>query len=227
MTGPEPDLCAATEFLDHRSPAVREFLAQAVRDHARPQRALAVELYYAVRDGIPYEIYGADLSRRGMRASGVLARGRGLCIHKSTLYAACARALGIPSRLVFVDVRNHVASERLKRLLGGDVVRYHAMASVRLDGRWVKATPVFDARLCGLYRIAPLDFDGETDSVLQPSDESGRSSLEVVHEHGQFDDLPYETLLAGMRRAHPALFDGPTTLRAGSLAAETTPAAGG
>jgi transglutaminase-like putative cysteine protease len=212
-------LCEPTEFLDHSSPAVQEFLARTLTDRDRPATELAVELYYAVRDGIQYEIYGSEFSRAALRASAVLERGRGLCIHKSIVYAACTRALGIPSRLAFADVRNHVASPRLKRFLGGDVVHYHCFTRLYLQERWVSATPVFSAPLCRLYRIAPLDFDGASDAVLQPYDEHGRSHMEFVREHGVFDDLPYERVVAGLRSAHPRLFEG-TRVRSGSLVTE-------
>jgi transglutaminase-like putative cysteine protease len=214
-------LCDPTEFLDHESRAVQDFLGRAVPDRGLPAQELAVDLYYAVRDGLQYEIYGSDFSRAGMRASAVLERGRGLCIHKSIVYTACTRALGIPSRLAFADVRNHVASPRLKRFLGGDIVHYHCFARLYLQDRWLSATPVFSAPLCRLYRMAPLEFDGATDAVLQPHDEHGRSHMEFVREHGAFDDLPYERVVAGLRRAHPRLFEtGATRLRSGSLVAE-------
>ena len=212
-------LCEPTEFLDHESPTVQRFLELTLADRDRPASELAVDLYYAVRDGIQDEIYGVDFSRGAMRASAVLERGRGLCIHKSIVYAACTRALGIPSRLAFVDVRNHVASPRLKRFLGGDVVHYHCFTRLYLQERWVSATPVFSAPLCRLYRIAPLDFDGTSDAVLQPYDEIGRSHMEFVREHGVFEDLPFERDVAGLRSAHPRLFEG-TRVRSGSLVTE-------
>jgi transglutaminase-like putative cysteine protease len=213
-------LCEPTEFLDYGSARVRGFVDRVVSDRDRSQREQAVALYYAVRDGIQYEIYGADLSRRGLRASEVLERGRGLCIHKSILYAACARALDVPSRLVFVDVRNHLASSRLKSLLGGDVFHYHCLTQLYLEGRWVKATPVFNAKLCRLYRMTPLEFDGWVDAVLQPYDERGQSFIELVHERGEFDDLPYEEVIGGLRGAHRGIFEGATRVRRGSLVAE-------
>jgi hypothetical protein len=213
-------LLAPTEFLDYESPAVEEFVRAAVPAGVRSPRRRAVALYYAVRDELGYEIYGADLSRPGMRASGVLDRGRGLCVHKSVVYAAGLRSLGIPSRLVLVDVRNHLASPRLKRLLGSDVLCYHGFTALELGGRWVKATPVFTADLCRLYRITPLDFDGRSDSVLHPADETGDSHMEVVREHGTFDDLPYELIVGGLHAAHPALFARADALRSGSLVAE-------
>lgn len=213
-------LCEPTEFLDHASPAVQDYLARTLPDRDRPARELAVDLYYAVRDGIRYEIYGIDFSRGAMRASAVLESGRGLCIHKSIVYAACTRSLGIPSRLAFVDVRNHVASPRLKRFLGGDVVHFHCFARLHLDGRWLSATPVFSEPLCRLYRMTPLDFDGRADAVLQPYDEHGSVHMEFVRDRGVFDDLPYERVVAGLRSAHPRLFETATRMRRGSLVTE-------
>ena len=42
--------------------------------------------------------------------SATLARGYGFCVNKAVLLAALARAVGIPARLGFADVRNHLSS---------------------------------------------------------------------------------------------------------------------
>lgn len=199
---------AATEFIDHDSPEVRAFVRDAVPASATTPTAQAVALYYSVRDGIRYEVYGADLSREGLRASQVATTGSGMCLHKSVLYAAGLRSLGIPARLVLTDVRNHLTSDRLKQLIGGDVFHQHGLTAVHLEGRWVKATPVFNRTLCRLYRMAPLEFDGTADSLLHPFDEQGRQQMEFLRFHGEFDDLPYEWVIADLRAAHPGLFEG-------------------
>lgn len=214
------DRCEVTPFLDHDAPAVSDFVRRTLPPEAVSTRAKAVGLYYAVRDGILYDVYGADLSREGLRASAIAQRKRGFCIHKSILYAAALRSVGIPSRLVLTDVRNHLASERLKRLVGGDVFRYHCLTAVYLNGRWIKATPVFNRALCRLYGIAPLEFDGVNDSLHHPYDEQGRRYMEFVHNHGEYDDFPYETVVAGLWSASPSLFCGSTTSADGSLTAE-------
>ncbi|PZT70811.1 transglutaminase-like superfamily protein [Streptomyces sp. SW4] len=213
----------ATAFLDHTSPEVAGFVRTALAgtSPAATPTERAVALYYAVRDGIRYEVYGADLSREGLRASSVLRAGSGMCLHKSVVYAAALRSVGVPARLVLTDVRNHLASPRLIRLLGGDVFHQHCLTSVFLDGRWVKATPVFNRTLCRLYRMAPLDFDGTADSVHHPYDAEGRRQMEFLRHHGEFDDLPYDAVLADLRAAHPGLFRGDGTgFAAGSLADE-------
>ncbi|MFE7842139.1 transglutaminase family protein [Streptomyces sp. NPDC057474] len=219
--GPDTDALRATEFLDHESDEVRAFVRDALPAGARTPTEQAVALYYAVRDGIRYEVYGADLSRAGLRASRVATTGSGMCLHKSVLYAAGMRALGIPARLVLTDVRNHLASPKLIELLGGEVFHQHCLTSVRPAGEWVRATPVFNKTLCRLYGMAPLDFDGTADSMLHPFDRHGRKQMEFLRLHGEFDDLPYEYVLADLRSAHPGLFQkGSARFASGSLVSD-------
>jgi transglutaminase-like putative cysteine protease len=213
-----------TEFLDYDSPEVRDFVAAALPASEKMtdvERACA--LYYAVRDGIRYEVYGVELSRRRLTASSIIQEGKGFCVHKSIVYAAAVRSVGIPSRIVYGDVRNHLASERLRELVGGDVFRYHSLASVYLESKWVKATPVFNKRLCRLYGMSPLEFDGRSDSLYHPYDEQGRRHMEFIQMRGEFDDVPYETVVGGIKAAHPLLFASSTTTAAGSLAGEVAP----
>ncbi|MEU8827785.1 transglutaminase family protein [Streptomyces sp. NPDC048636] len=227
MTDDLESALRSTEFLDHDSPAVRAFVdtALAAAD-TRGEVAKAVALYYAVRDGIRYDVYDADLSRHGLTATGVLERGSGFCVHKSIVYAAALRHVGVPSRVVYADVRNHLASPRLRELVGGDVFRFHSLTSVRLNGVWVKATPVFNKLLCKLYGIRPLEFDGTADSLYHPYDEQGRRHMEFLADRGEFDDVPYDLVVDGIRQAHPRLFAGAHTTAPGSLIAEATTAKG-
>lgn len=216
----ESELLAATEFLDYEQLPVQAFVQRALGGVGKDPIDKALALYYAVRDQIHYEVYDADLSRSGLRASAIINRGMGFCVHKSIVYAAVCRAAGVPSRIVLTDVRNHLASERLRQLVGGDIFRFHALNSVHLDGKWVRATPVFNKLLCKLYGITPLEFDGRNDSMSHPYDTKGRRYMEFLHEYGEFDDFPYELVVEGIRAAHPKLFAGKYALTSGSLVAE-------
>jgi transglutaminase-like putative cysteine protease len=138
------ELLATTEFLDHGNLVVRRFVDRVLGKKPGTQVANAIALYHAVRDNIMYEVYGADLSREGLRASSIIGRGRGFCIHKSTVYAAVCRAAGIPSS-------------------------------------------------------------------------AGRRYVEFLHEYGECDDFPYETVIDGIREAHPHLFAGRYQTTSGSL----------
>jgi transglutaminase-like putative cysteine protease len=215
-------LLASTEFLDHEHEAVRDFVRRTLPDGGADLSEIdrARALYFAVRDGIHYEVYNADLTRHGLKASSTIQRGTGFCVHKSIVYAAAVRAVGIPSRVYYGDVRNHLASPQLEELMGGNVFTFHSLTTVYLEGRWVRATPVFNKMLCKLYRIKPLDFDGRNDSMYHPYDEDGRRHMEFLREHGEFDDVPYEMVVGGIRRNHPKLFAGEYTTARGSLVAD-------
>ncbi|MEU8763372.1 transglutaminase-like domain-containing protein [Streptomyces sp. NPDC048659] len=226
-------LTRPTDFLDHESDEVQNFVDSVVKDRAADRRENAVKLYYAVRDGLDYEVYDTDLSRRGLKASSVLAAGQGFCLHKSVVYAAAVRALGIPSKLVYGDVRNHLASPRLIAHIGGDVF-FHGLTQVYLDGQWVKATPVFNKLLCRLYGMEALEFDGTGDSLYHPyAGQGGKGAMEFLTDHGSFDDVPYGFVISTMRAKHPNFLsgEGDGTVKGGSLAAEagtaTDPTAAG
>lgn len=220
-------LTAATDFLDYEHETVKAFVDKALagvdREAADPVD-LAVTLYYAVRDDIHYEVYGRDLSPQGLQASTIISGGKGFCLHKSVLYAACCRAVGIPARLHYSDVRNHLASDQLRTYIGGNIF-FHGLATVYLDGQWLKVTPVFNKLLCRLYGMTPLEFDGRSDSLYHPFDANGRQNMEFLTDHGDFDDVPYEFLMGNMRRKHPKFLNeaGNRTVNdGGSLASEAT-----
>jgi transglutaminase-like putative cysteine protease len=164
-------------------------------------------LYYAVRDKIFYNPYRINFDPPAMKASTVLNKKRGYCVTKAVLLAAVSRAMGIPSRLGFADVKNHLASERLKKIMQSDVFVYHGYTELYLDNKWVKATPAFNLSLCKRFGVNPLEFDGKNDSIFQAYDPSGRHFLKYVRDHGIFNDLPYDQIFEGMKKYHPLVFD--------------------
>ena len=193
-----------TRCLDADHPQVRAFTDAASGDTTDPV-ARAVRLYYAVRDGLRYDPYSVDLTEEGLTASTVLARGRGYCVAKAGVLAAVARAAGIPARLGFADVRNHLATPRLLELMGTDVFYYHGYTELYLDARWVKATPAFNVELCQRFGVRPLEFDGRADSLFHPFDAGGRQHMEYVRDHGPRDDMPVDELREAMARHYPLM----------------------
>jgi transglutaminase-like putative cysteine protease len=137
----------------------------------------------------------------------VLARKEGFCIQKAILLAAAARTLGIPARLGYANVRNHLATKKLLKLMKTDLFVFHGYTSLFLDGKWVKATPAFDIKLCERFGTKPLEFDGGTDSVFHPYDSSGKRHMEYVHDYGIFDDFPFEQMLDEFKKYYPHLMD--------------------
>ena len=186
---------AATATVDHAHPLVRAF----VDAHDRPAagtRERAVALYYAVRDQVRYDPYAIDLSTQGLAASHALATGRGWCVTKAALLAACCRAIGVPARLGYADVKNHLSTARLRELMRTDEFRWHGYTALELDGRWVKATPAFNVELCEKFGLHPLEFDGREDSLYHPYDRAGRQHMEYLRYRGEFADVPVAAIRA-------------------------------
>ncbi len=199
-----PEHLAATKFIDAEHPAVRRFAADAVAgatdEHDRIRR-----LFAAVRDEIRYDPYSASAEADDYVASNVIARGSAYCVPKAVVLTATARSLGIPARLGFADVRNHLQSDRLRTLMGTDVFVYHGYSELYLGGAWRKATPAFNATLCARFGVAPLEFDGTGDALLHPFSGDGRRHMEYVRDRGVFADLPLQELLAALSSAYPGL----------------------
>lgn len=175
------------------------------REHAQgtDDREKAVALYYAVRDQFRYDPYKVDLSTDGMRASSVLAHGYGWCVPKAALLAAACRAVGIPARVGYADVRNHLSTARLREMLQTDLFIWHGYTDIWLEGAWRKATPAFNIGLCDRFGLLPLEFDGRADSIYHPFDKAGNRHMEYVHQRGAFDDMPLAEMVADFEKLYP------------------------
>ena len=206
VPGPEPvdDLRACLApgpLVDSDSPEIVEYARRLAGD-APDDIERARRLYLGVRDDLRYDPYRIGRRPDQLRASVTLRQGWGFCITKAAVLAAAARAAGIPARLGFADVRNHLTSDKLRRMLGSDLFVFHGYTELHLKDRWVKATPAFNRGLCEKIGIAPLEFDGENDSVYQPLDLSGRRHMEYVRQRGVRLDIPFEEMWACWTKAY-------------------------
>ena len=188
-----------TTMVDASHPQVVAFAKARGDEGGKDDRERAIRLYYAVRDEIRYDPYTLDMTPRGLCASRTLELGHGWCVPKAVLLAACCRALGIPAKVGFADVKNHLSTERLRERMGTDVFYWHGYTAIHLDGKWVKATPAFNIELCERFRIKPLEFDGLTDSIYHPFDLEGQQHMEYLKFRGEFDEVPLEEMLATYR----------------------------
>jgi transglutaminase-like putative cysteine protease len=193
---------AAGEFIDSGDADVQAF-ARRVTDGASGDIERAVRLYNAVRDEILYDPYYAGEARRYFRAGDCLRAKRGFCIPKAALLAATARAAGIPARVGYADVRNHLSTKKLREFVGGDLFIWHSFTELFLDGCWVKATPAFNLSLCQRFGVNPLEFDGRQDSLFHEYDRGGRRHMEYVRQRGDYVDVPYDEIIADFRSVYP------------------------
>jgi transglutaminase-like putative cysteine protease len=204
LESPESQYLNPAKFIDSDAANVRE-LARAAASGTHDEVGRAIALYEAVRERVIYDPYVDVANPACYRASEVLAAGRGYCVGKASLLAAVARAAGVPARVGYADVRNHMTSPRLYEALGTDIFHWHSYADLYVDGHWVKATPAFNASLCHRLGVHVLEFDGRSDSLFQQFDRSGRRHMEYLLDRGVYEDVPFEAILAAFRVHYPAL----------------------
>ena len=182
-------------FVDSDHPAVQAWAAEVTAD-CRTDRERAVALFLAVRDGWRYDPYGISRDPVDYTASAVLAADRGWCVSKSVLLCAGYRAVGLPARLGYADVVNHLQSEKLRETMGSDLFAWHGYVDVHVDGRWFKVSSAFNIELCERFGTKVLDFDGTADALMHPYDEAGNRHMEYVNQRGSYSDLPLEEMFS-------------------------------
>ena len=209
MEVPDPDVTGPstasswltpTWFLDSDVATVVDYARTAVAGAVSPLDQ-AIALFHAVRDGIRYDPYNISYEPSAFRASSVLASTSNWCVPKSVLLAAAARSLGIPSRLGFADVRNHLTSKKLAATMGTDLFAWHGYAELLVpdragDRRWFKLSTAFNIELCERFGVKALEFDGTADALMHPYDQAGNRHMEYVRQRGTFDDLPLTEMMA-------------------------------
>ncbi|TAK54968.1 MAG: transglutaminase family protein [Gammaproteobacteria bacterium] len=198
---PTPATLQPTELIDSDHPEVVAFAREFGR--GADDRERAVNLYVAVRDQVRYDLYRIDLSPDGMRASTALLQGYGWCVPKAALLAAACRTIGIPARVGYADVRNHLSTERIRRMMQTDIFIWHGYTDIWIDGAWRKATPAFNLDLCERFGLLPLEFNGVDDSLYHPYDRAGNRHMEYVRQRGSFDDMPLAALAAETLATYP------------------------
>ena len=192
---------AATPIIDSDHPSIRAHARDVLAGSVDPVDR-AVRLFLAVRDGVRYDPYTPFYLPDHYRASLVLEQKRAFCVPKASLLCALGRASGIPSRVGFATVRNHLATKQLIDFLGSDLFPYHGFVEFHLEGKWVKATPAFNAELCQRHRVHPLDFNGREDALFQAYNLENRKFMEYIEDLGTYDDIPVEAIVTGWENVY-------------------------
>ncbi len=191
-----------TDIIDSDSDIVINYMRSIIGDANLSYSEKAIKLYLRVRDDIRYNPYLPFYKPEHYTASNVIKAGEGFCISKAGLLCAVARAAGIPSRIGFATVKNHLSTRQLVEYLGSDLVVYHGYSELWLEGRWVKATPAFNAELCALHKVPPLEFDGFHDSIFQEFNSDKARYMEYIAYHGEFSDIPVALIVKSWEAAY-------------------------
>ena len=184
-----------TEFLDFDKKRVREKALEITRD-LKTDKEKAIALFYWVRNTLKYNAFSYyPKIRANLKASVTMRRKNGFCMSKAVTLSAMARAVGIPARIHMVDIINHKISQRFKDLMGTNAFHCHAYSELYLNGKWVKATPVFDPETSLKGGFLPeIEFDGEHDALFQTHDAEGNKFVEYIADWGIYSDVPIEKI---------------------------------
>jgi hypothetical protein len=186
----------STEYIDWETESVKNKAAELTKG-LKTDREKAVAIYYFVRDGIRHNPYAEGASPENFKASAILQKGYGYCQHKALLLAALARAAGIPSRLGYMDVRDHLLSKKFRAMIGGDnLLIQHGYTELYIDGKWVHTSPAYDLSTCNKMGFVPVEFDGIHDARDSAFNARGKPHIEYVKDHGTYDDFPWDFILS-------------------------------
>ena len=86
--------------------------------------------------------------------------------------------------------------------MGTDVFAYHGFSELLLNGKWVKATPAFNKELCRKHCVAPLEFDGRSDSIFQSADLEGNKFMEYLNMGNTYADIPVDIIVDGWKEVY-------------------------
>lgn len=184
-----------TDIIDSNHEDIIRYAADSIKGTGSDATAQAIKLYYRVRDGIWYDPYRPFYRSEHYRSSNVLKIGRGYCVSKASLLCALGRACGIPTRVGFATVRNHLATRQLIAYIGSDLFVYHGFVEFYLNKKWIKATPAFNAELCRRHHVQPLEFNGLEDAIFQTYNLEKKRFMEYVADHGIHADIPVDIIV--------------------------------
>ncbi len=187
-----------TYFIDYNQPLIKEKVAFLIKD-SKTNIEKAIKLFYFVRDSIKYNPYSPWEKEEYYKSSEILKRGYGYCIQKAVLLCSMLRCADIPCKLIFVDIKNYKAPEKLTKLFG-NTYHFHGYCGVFLNNKWIAAAPTFNIEMCEKFGYKPTEFNGKDDALLHKYNQNNELTFEYVNFRGEFDDLPFNTIMAGFKK---------------------------
>lgn len=179
--------------MNYQHPLIQQKLSEILPEPSKykySQMEIIQRLFQYVRDSFSYRVTHELSTPNYLRASTTLKRGYGHCVAKAILLTAFTRACGIPSRLHFVDLKNHQLNEIWIEQFG-DQLLWHGYAEIWVNNRWTALNPAFDRKLCEKHGYKLAEFDGIHNALFDKTDKYGRPFMEYVADHGVYANVPY------------------------------------
>lgn len=192
-----------TSFLDYKTP---DFLDYIEGVNSKPKDTQATYLFQKVRDDFRYDPYHLDLRKEALVASNIIKKKKAWCVEKAIVLAAGFRAIGLPAKLGYGIVINHIGVEKLVKYLKRPEIVFHGYVSVFINNKWLKVTPAFDQLVCRASKVDVMNWNGKSDVMFQEYDKAGNRFMEYLHYYGEFDDVPLKLMNSEMKKYYPHLF---------------------
>lgn len=174
----EPDF-----YMDFDRPEIAEKVAEITAGALNRTKA-GIALFNFVRDRIVYN-FAPDLEDASeMKASETLKRGNGFCTQKAILLAAVMRSIGIPSGIVFQDLRDYKLTHAYVNYLGSDILKMHGLTKIYVPDHWIRIDATLDAELVERNGYRLTQFDGEHEALFPATDRAGHPHFDVLREYG-------------------------------------------
>ncbi len=161
------------------------------------------KLFEYVREHYVYDLMSLTLKKEKLKASSIIHRKKAFCVEKAILLCALLRSSSIPSRLRFSNVKNHVSTPSIEKVLRTDVFVFHADTEVYYEHQWILLSPAFDKNTCRRMNVDFLEFAHMQEARLDLNTKAGKKHLKYIHQYGSFRDLPYTLYLRELNTFYP------------------------
>lgn len=198
------DYLRPTSFLNYLEPVFQDYIQPFKTIENEKERAIA--LYNKTRDSFLYDPYHLDLRHDALTASNIIEKKRAWCVEKAIVLASGFRACGIPARLGYGIVVNHIGVEKLTKFLKRKEIVFHGYVEAYIDNKWVKCTPAFDPLVCKIAKVPILEWDGGNDALFHAY-KGEELFMEYIHFYGNFEDVPIDLMNNEMKKYYPHLFE--------------------
>jgi transglutaminase-like putative cysteine protease len=181
-------------IFDFNHPRIQKIVNELELD-GLSDKEIAIKLFYYVRDKITYSVKIDSFDFSTFKASETLDSTHSYCIPKAIALSSLARAVGIPSKIHFVDFINHRLSPEVEELWQTKVMAGHCFSELYIDGKWVKATPALDIRTSNKHGFKLVEFNGEENAMLHKTDLNGNLHAEYIKDHDTYSYFPFELVM--------------------------------
>ncbi|MCE7747213.1 MAG: transglutaminase domain-containing protein [Candidatus Heimdallarchaeota archaeon] len=184
-----------TKSLDFNKSFVKNKALEIVKD-AETETDKALSIFNWMKDNIKFSVSNTDA-----KASRTLKKGYGECANRTVLHVALLRAVGIPARMRYVDLKSELLQPIIPSFLFSRIPPKlgHIWPECYIDNKWISCETFYDTALYEKMleknmitkdQVPTINWDGKTDLILLKNwileDKGSIDSFDVLNIKAQF-----------------------------------------